>query len=160
MTLSKNKSGNKKSEGLAVPVASNLHADSGFPSAEGQQISLRLLMLVWQVSIFVIYYKGKCGRNGLTVYIFPPSLVINSWFLGAIINGLRPSGVKTMFPSSPCSATKQLGSGQWHGSITVTFRNCSWREETGNLSLSLSFLFLAGDKLLNWAPWSGKTRKV
>lgn len=86
MTPSKNKSGNRKGEGLAIPGANNPNADNGCPSAKGQQMSLHLLMLVRQGSISVIYYKDKCGRNDLPRYSFPSSSAIDSWFLGAVIN--------------------------------------------------------------------------
>lgn len=69
-----------------------------------------------------------CPRYG-----FLSPLVINSWRLAVLINGLRPSGVKTTFPSLSCFVAKQLGSCQWHRSNTVTFRNRPWREETEGL---------------------------
>lgn len=68
---------------------------------------------------------------------FPFFLSNKLWFLGAITNGLRPPGGKAVFPSLPCFVAEQWGSGQWQGCITVTFRNCFWREETGNLSFAL-----------------------
>ena len=137
-----NKPKGKKSQGLSIPVTKQsknmqilLQKMSVLLQRENKFLCT-LLVLVGHVSISVISYNGKCGRNCLPNIRFLFFLSNELLIFSCAKKWSRATWYKDHISRLPCKKAEQLGSGQWNGSRIVTFRR-----KTGTLTLVLALPF-------------------